>query len=314
MDGMKKALVLGASGGMGYSIVKELSNRGVEVIAFSRTKSKLEKLFSLDQNVHIFAGDIFNKEDLIEASKGVDVIFQSANIPYIEWEEKLISFMKNIVEVVQQQSIKLAVVDNIYSYGRSNGEKVSEVSQKNPHTKKGRIRLHIEKMIKDSGIQALIAHFPDFYGPNAENTILHYTLDSVVKNKKAVFVGDKRIPREYIFTPDGAKALVNLALNESSYGQTWNIPGYDVITGEELISIVRDRTNFQKSVTTISKNMIRFMGLFNANMREVIEMFYLNEEPVVLSGEKYEREIGPIPRTSYQEGLRQTLEFMSQAY
>ena len=35
---MKKALVLGASGGMGYSIVKELSSRGIKVMAFARTK------------------------------------------------------------------------------------------------------------------------------------------------------------------------------------------------------------------------------------------------------------------------------------
>ena len=34
---MKKALVVGASGGMGYSIVKELSNRGI-VMAFARTR------------------------------------------------------------------------------------------------------------------------------------------------------------------------------------------------------------------------------------------------------------------------------------
>ena len=56
--------------------------------------------------------------------------------------------------------------------------------------------------------------------------------------------------------------------------------------------------------------MIQFLGLFSANMREVVEMFYLNEEPVVLDGEKYERMMGPVPRTSYKEGLRQTIEYM----
>ena len=54
---MKKALVLGASGGMGYSIVKELSSRGISVTAFARTKRKLEKLFGEDPNVTILAGE-----------------------------------------------------------------------------------------------------------------------------------------------------------------------------------------------------------------------------------------------------------------
>jgi nucleoside-diphosphate-sugar epimerase len=307
---MKKALVLGASGGMGYSIVKELSSRGIAVTAFARTKSKLEKLFDGDPNVTIFSGDIFELNDLLAASSGADVIFQAANLPYVEWGEKLVPFMMNIVNVSKKQSAKLAIVENIYAYGRSQGKKVSETTPKNPHTKKGNIRLQVEKLVKGSGVPALIAHFPDFYGPNAENTILHYTLQNVVNNKKSSYVGNQKIAREFIYTPDGAKAIVNLALNEEAYGQNWNIPGYDVITGEELVQEIRNISQYDKKVSIISKNMIKFLGLFNANMREVVEMFYLNEEPVVLSGEKYEKQIGEIPRTPYQEGLRNTIEYM----
>jgi nucleoside-diphosphate-sugar epimerase len=307
---MTKALVLGASGGMGYSIVKELSSRGIDVTAFARTKSRLEELFGNDAKITIFSGDIFNVEDLQEAAKGVSIIFHAANIPYTEWEEKLALLMKNIITVTKAEDAKLAIVDNIYAYGRNPGQKVTEATLKKPHTKKGRIRLHVEGLVRDSGVHSLIAHFPDFYGPNAENTILHYTLKNVVRNKKAGFVGDQAIAREFIFTPDGAKAIVNLALKEEAYGQNWNIPGYDVITGQELIETIRKVTGFTKGVSTISKNMIRFLGLFNANMREVVEMFYLNEDPVVLNGEKYERLIGSVPRTSYHEGLKQTIDYM----
>ena len=307
---MKRALVLGASGGMGYSIVKELSSRGISVTAFARTKGKLEKLFGEDPNVTILTGDLFQIEDLRKAAQDVEVIFQSANIPYSEWEERLPLLMANIIQVAKQQSAKLAIVDNIYAYGRSKGEKVKETFVKNPHTKKGKIRLQIENRIKDSGVPAVIAHFPDFYGPNAENTLLHYTLQNVVKDKKSMFVGKQRIAREYIFTPDGAKALVQLALTEEAYGQNWNIPGYDVITGEELVKTIREIIPYSKGITTVTKIMIQFLGLFSKDMREVVEMFYLNEEPVVLDGEKYESLIGPVPRTSYREGLLQTIEYM----
>ena len=72
---MKKALVLGASGGMGYSLVKELSSRGIKVVAFARTKEKLERLFHDDANVMIFAGDVFNKRDLAEEQKALILYF-----------------------------------------------------------------------------------------------------------------------------------------------------------------------------------------------------------------------------------------------
>jgi short-subunit dehydrogenase len=42
---MKKAVVLGASGGMGYALVNELTERGIETVAFARTKEKLQKLY-----------------------------------------------------------------------------------------------------------------------------------------------------------------------------------------------------------------------------------------------------------------------------
>ena len=71
----------------------------------------------------------------------MEVIFQSAKYPYSEWKGKLPLLMANIVEVAKQQSAKLAIVDNIYAYGRSKGEKVKETFVKNPHTKKGKIGL-----------------------------------------------------------------------------------------------------------------------------------------------------------------------------
>lgn len=308
---MKKTLVIGASGGMGYALVKELSARGVDVIAFARNQEKMERLYKNDTKVSILKGDIFNMEDLQAASKGVDIIIHAANIPYPEWNDKLPILINNLLQAANTNSSKLAIVDNIYAYGRSPGKLVDENSPKKPHTKKGRIRLEMEELVKASGIPYIIAHFPDFYGPNAENTILNYALQNVVDNKKSMFVGNQKIAREYIYTPDGAKALVTLALNDQAYFQNWNIPGYDVITGEDIIQQLREITGFAKKVTTVTKGMIQLLGILNPMMREVVEMYYLNEEPVILSGAKYEKEFGVIPKTSYREGLEATIKHMS---
>lgn len=47
---MKTAIVLGATGGSGQVIVSELLNRGVEVIAFGRSQSKLKALIEEHDN------------------------------------------------------------------------------------------------------------------------------------------------------------------------------------------------------------------------------------------------------------------------
>lgn len=305
---MDEALVLGASGGMGYSIVKELSERGIKVKAFARNEEKLHKLFGQDLNVSIHNGDVFCLKDLETAATGVDVIFHAINIPYGDWQERLMELTRNVIATAKIQSTKLAVVDNIYAYGKSPGNAINESFPKNPHTKKGKLRLQMDKLIEESGVPYVIAHFPDFYGPYVENGYINYTLRQILSDKKASFIGSQSIAREYIYTPDGAKALVELSLNDNAYGDVWNVPAYDVITGQEVLKIIGSTTGYNKKVSTVTKNMIRLIGLFNKQMREFAEMQYLNENPLVLSGEKYEENIGPVPRTSYEDGIKKTIE------
>lgn len=309
---MKKALVLGATGGMGYALVHELVDRGVEVVAFSRRKERLDVLYQNESKVSIFSGDALVEKDVIGAADGVDVIFHAVSFPYQEWMEKHPLCMEIIVRVAEKQQSKIALVDNIYAYGMQSKVEVNEDTRKEPHTKKGKIRLAMENRLKRSNVPYLIVHMPDLYGPNAENTILHETLKNVVLNKSANFVGNTKVAREFIFTLDGAKAMVELASREDTYNQNWNIPSAHPITGEEIIEILRKEVGYKKSIRTVSKTMIQFIGIFQPFMREMVEMMYLTEDPVILSGKKYEAKIGSIPQTPYKEGIKKTLNWMNE--
>lgn len=48
-------------------------------------------------------------------------------------------------------------------------------------------------------------------------------------------------------------------------------------------------------------------------MKEVVEMLYLTEEPLTLSGAKYEKWIGPIIATPFEEGITATVKALQQA-
>ncbi|WP_071394757.1 SDR family NAD(P)-dependent oxidoreductase [Bacillus tuaregi] len=304
---MKKALVLGATGGIGSALVLELVERGIEVVAFARGQKKLHDFYQHVPRVSIFSGDALVEKDVLEAADGVDVIFHAVSFPYETWEKTHPLCIENMIKGAEKHGAKIVLADNIYAYGRQPGIEVQEETEKKPHTKKGKIRLAMENRIKSSLVPYLIVHLPDVYGPHAENTILHETLKNVARNKTANFVGPINVPREYIFTPDAAKAMVELARREEAYNQNWNIPAARPITGEEILEIVRNEAGYQKSFRTVSKNMIRFIGIFQPFMREIVEMMYLTEEPVLLSGKKYETQIGPLPKTTYQEGIRRTL-------
>jgi nucleoside-diphosphate-sugar epimerase len=170
----------------------------------------------------------------------------------------------------------------------------------------------MENRLKESDVPTLIVHMPDVYGPNAENTILHETLKNVVQNKNANFVGSTKAAREYLYTKDGAKAMVELALCQEAYNQNWNIPSTHPITGDELITMIREITGYEKKIRVISTSMIRFLGFFSPFMKEMVEMMYLTESPIVLNGEKFQKEMGPLPHTSYKQGIQETISWMKE--
>ncbi len=309
---MKKALVLGATGGIGYALVRELVDRQVEVVAFARGKDKLENLYQNEAKVAIFPGDALVEKDVTKAAEGVDVIFHAVSFPYQEWKDKHPLCLEIMIQAAEKNNAGIALVDNIYAYGRQPNRKVDENVQKNPHTKKGKIRLAMENRLINSKVPCLIVHMPDLYGPNAENTILHETLKNVARNKPANFVGDLTMAREFLYTLDGAKTMVELAMREDAYNQNWNIPATHAIKGEEIIEILRNEIGYKRAIKTVSKKMVWFVGLFQPFMKEMLEIWYLFDDPVVLSSKKYREKIGPIPQTSYEEGIKESITWIKE--
>ncbi|MCA1065798.1 NAD(P)H-binding protein [Rossellomorea sp. AcN35-11] len=308
---MKKAMVVGASGGMGYALVMELVSRGIEVAAFARGRERLGTLFDGISLVDIQAGDAENKDQLVHASRGCDIIFHAINLPYEAWKHKLLIITENILHAAERNSSRLAMVDNIYIYGRSGGDVLKEDREKHPHTRKGKLRLEINHMIHQSSVPAFICHFPDFYGPNATNTYIHYTLEQLLEKKKAGFVGPKNVAREFIYTKDGARTMVDLALRDEAYGHNWNIPAVGTTTGSELEHILKRQLGEGNSLYSISKPMFALYALFaGKSMREAVEMQYINSEPTILSGEKVKELVGDVKGTPYEQGMKETIEFM----
>lgn len=122
---MRKAIVLGASGGMGYALVQELTSRGIPVRAFARSQDKLQQWFGTMKDVEICPGDALREDELIKACKNVDVIFHAVNIPYPEWPKGHPAIMEHVLKAAEGNGAKVVFVDNIYAYGRSPGRKVT---------------------------------------------------------------------------------------------------------------------------------------------------------------------------------------------
>jgi nucleoside-diphosphate-sugar epimerase len=311
---MKKAIVIGATGGTGAAIVEELVKRNIPVIAFGRSLPKLEQFAARLGNppqLSLAVGDAFQADDVESASRGADVLFHCANVPYHEMEERLLPLGQAVMQAADRLGLKVVVVDGIYPYGRRQEDLVTESHPKEPHTRKGRVRLQFGQMVFDSQwkhARPLLVRLPDYYGPTANQaSYLGGTLEALAKGKIGFFIGNMRVPREYVYLPDAAKMVVEIVTRDHAYGQEWNIPGAGAISGKEIVRLSRIASGSTKPVIPLGRIGLSILGIFVPVMKEVVEMLYLTQEPLRLSGRKYERFIGPIPATSYEEGIAATV-------
>ncbi|MFB5678998.1 SDR family NAD(P)-dependent oxidoreductase [Paenibacillus terreus] len=316
---MKKAIVVGATGGTGAVITAELAKRGISVIAFGRSRQKLEELAArLGNPAHLSlaVGNASRPDDIAAAAKDADVLFHCANVPYHEMETKLIPLGESIMEAANRLGVKVVAIDGIYPYGKRQMDKVTEDHPKQPHTRKGKTRLAFEQMIFSSrwnNVRAMIVRLPDYYGPTANQaSYLGGTLEAIAAGKMAFFIGNMKVPREYVYLPDAASMVVELAQHDHAYGQNWNIPGTGIISGREIVQIARQASGTKKPVIPLGRIGLSLLGLFVPVMKEIVEMLYLTEEPLRLSGEKYKRYIGKIPATSYADGITATIRELQQ--
>lgn len=311
---MKKAIVIGATGGTGAAITQELIKRGIATVAYGRSRHKLEQLaakLGFPGHLQLAVGDAFNPNEIVAASRNADVMFHCANVPYHEMESRLLPLGESVMKAAEQLSLKVVVIDGIYPYGRRQMNEVTEEHPKQPHTRKGKTRLAYEQMLfssRWSRSQVMIVRLPDYYGPTANDaSYLGSTLESIAKGKMAFFIGNMETPREYIYLPDAAVMVVELASRENTYNQNWNIPGAGIISGKEIVRIAQRAAGVTKPVMALGKIGLFLIGLGVPVMKEVVEMLYLTKEPLVLSRQKYERSIGPVQATPFAEGIAETI-------
>ncbi|MCD9023045.1 SDR family NAD(P)-dependent oxidoreductase [Cohnella silvisoli] len=311
---MEKAIVVGATGGTGASVVEELVKRGIRTVAFGRSRQKLEKLktnLGHPEHLAIAVGDAFSPNDIVLAAEGADVLFHCANVPYHEMVNKLIPLGESVMEAADRLSLKVVAIDGIYPYGRRQMSRATEDHPKQPHTRKGKVRLAYEKMLFEdrwSRAKVMIVRLPDYYGPTAnEASYLGSTLEAIAAGKMAFYIGNMHVPREFVYLPDAAFMIAELASRDEAYGQNWHIPGAGLISGREIVRIARQACGSAKSVIPLGRVGLSLLGMAVPVMKEVVEMLYLTEEPLVLSGDKYERLIGPARATAFEEGITVTV-------
>ena len=314
-----KALVIGATGGIGRSTVKYLAEKNIPVRILVRNKYKAEKYF-LDLNgIEIVEGDAQFSKDLMKASKDAAALFYCLNIPYTEWSEKAVPLITKSLDAAVENNMRFVLSANVYVYGHAQYNPVDEKHPHDPHTKKGKIRNEMEMLIKkyskEKNMKYTITRFPDFYGPYIVNGFSEKLFTDALKGDKLLWIGDKTIPKEYIYIEDAAKCLVESALSEKGINQEFNVPSCGKISNSDFLETISKFGGKNSGYRLLNSDIIYWtMSLFSPMIKEVKEMLYLKREEFYLDGTKFKNTFGFLPSTNYEEGIKKTFEWVKDFY
>lgn len=160
-----KITVLGATGGIGQAIAKELVVQGHDVVGTTRgTDTGID-------GVHTVSVDLQTTVPS-EATRGSDVVIMAAQPPYPQWVAEWPGMLDRALAGAESADAKFVFVDNLYMYAPATGPLTPE-SPEHATTKKGALRRRLGQRVLDahrSGqVRTTIGRFSDYYGPAGTN-------------------------------------------------------------------------------------------------------------------------------------------------
>jgi nucleoside-diphosphate-sugar epimerase len=301
--------ILGSGGGIGVPLAMELKKYTDHIRLVSRNPKKV------NDTDELFPADVSDLSQIDRIIEGSEVVYVTIGFDYNikVWRKTWPPFMKKVIESCTRHNSKLVFFDNVYMYSKNSIPHMTESSQIDPPSEKGKVRKQLREMIlnevEKGKLTALIARAADFYGPDNKNSALTImAAANLLKGKKAQVFGDPHKVHTYTYTPDAGKATALLGNTPDAFNKEWHLPTTkEMLTTMQWIELIAKELNSEPKIQTVPAFMIKLLGVFVPVMREFPEMLYQYQQDYVFDSSKLEKRFG-ISATPPQEGVKRLVE------
>ncbi len=298
--------VIFGAGPVGLAVVDELVNRGSRVRVVSRGGKA-----RVPVGVEVAAGDASDPAFTREASAGATVVYNALNPPYDRWPELFPRLQAGVIEGAAAAGAKLVAMENLYMYGPTGGQPLTEDLPFAADTRKGEVRARMAEELMaahEAGkVRATAGRASDFFGPRVlASAAGEQVFGRAVAGKSAQVAGNPDLPHTYTYMPDIGRGLVVLGEHEAALGRAWHLPSPETVSTRRFLEIVFEEADHPLRVQRAPKILLRAVGIFNPPVRETIEMLYEFEEPFVVDASRYEQAFG-VHATPLREAIRSTV-------
>ncbi len=312
----KTALIIGVTGSLGREVAAALLRGGWSVRGLARRPQEGRRppgFPSLDW----IPGDAMAAADVMAAAKDAQVILHAVNPPgYHTWSGLVLPMLDNTIAAAKASGARIVFPGTVYNFGPDAFPVVTERSPQNPMTRKGRIRVEMERRLEAAagqGVRSLVVRAGDFFGPSTGGN--SWFSAAFVKPGRAVrsvtYPGPHDVGHAWAYLPDLAETIARLL--ERSEGlagfDVFHFSGHWFSRGVEIAEAVcRAVGDEHLPIRRFPWWAVRIASPFVETFREMLEMRYLWRKPLRLDNAKLTAFLGAEPHTPIDAAIRATLE------
>ena len=315
MNDNRTVLVLGAGGGIGGEVARQMAQAGWQVRGLKRGLAA--ETVDAD-GIAWIAGDALDRAAVLRAAQGCAVIVHAVNPPgYRNWGKLVVPMLDNTIAAAAANDALVVLPGTVYNYGPDAFPVVAEDAPQHPATRKGALRVQMEAALEAHaarGGRVLIVRAGDFFGPRAGN---NWFAQGLVKPGRPVGrIANPAAPgagHQWAYLPDVAATMTALIERRAALEPfaRFHMAGHWDADGTALcdaIGAVVARRGGRATIGAFPWWLVRLATPFNETLRELWEMRYLWRQPVRLDNRKLVDLLGAEPHTPLDVAVERTLE------
>uniref|UniRef100_B0T882 NAD-dependent epimerase/dehydratase n=1 Tax=Caulobacter sp. (strain K31) TaxID=366602 RepID=B0T882_CAUSK len=302
------ALVIGAAGGIGGEAAAALARHGWTVRGL--TRRPMPARAGLDW----ISGDAMVAADVARAAQGVCLIVHAANPPgYKNWGKLVLPMLDNTLAAAKANGARILLPGTVYNFGLEALPLIDETAPQNPTTRKGKIRVEMERRLKAASTQGtpvLIVRAGDFFGPHAGNNWFgQLVIKPGAPLKSVTEPSAKGLAHAWAYLPDLAETMARILerADRLSAFEVFHFGGHLLAWGEMAASVRRVTGQPKLPVMGFPWWLVMALSPVVRIFGEMAEMRYLWREPLVLDDRKLRAFLGDVPHTPLDRAVEASL-------
>jgi nucleoside-diphosphate-sugar epimerase len=313
----KKVLITGGLGFIGSNLARKLVEIGAEVTIFEKNIEYMDNILDIKDKIKIISGNICDEKIVKEIIEDKDVIY------HLAWQTDLKKSMENpqqdvIIDLVgilnileecrkNNPNVKVVFSSTVTILGDSNKIPANEDEKENPLSIYEANKLAAEKYLlmynKTYGLKTTILRLSNVFGErqkinNPNRGILNFMIGRALRGEEMTVYGDGGFIRDYCYIQNYIDAFILAAQKDETSGEFF-VLGSGI--GRKFIDVVNEIKKIVKEITGKDSKIVHIPFPEGENK--------VNKRNFIADYSKFKKATGWYPKVSFEEGVRNTINF-----